>query len=204
MGFIQKIYGRQIRKGGVQGGEVMIRRQVWTAPATASTTAVHAAITQPTSGTTTVTTAITNPVHVRNLTITGNQATCTGDVVIAGTNIRNESITETIAANGTATVAGNKAFKTVTSIVIPTRGAASDTIAIGTGVKLGLDSKLTEASVLDAFTDGVRETTAATVANSATAIESNTVTTNTAPNATRNFAVLFATRELTTRTQTTV
>src|SRR5437588_8533288 len=87
-----------------------IRRQAWTAPAATSNTAVHAAINQPASGTTVVTTAITNPDFPRNLIAKGNQSTCTGNVVIVGSDIRGNAITETIAASGTDAIAGNKAF----------------------------------------------------------------------------------------------
>lgn len=59
------------------------------------------------------------PAVPRNLTITGNVSGITGDVVIEGTNYENEEITETIALNGTNTVAGAKAFKTVTKITLP-------------------------------------------------------------------------------------
>lgn len=160
-------------------GRNRVRQISLGSPVVGATTAVHAAITQPASGTTVVTTAITNPAVPRNLTITGNQASCTGNVVIDGTNVFGVAIQETIAASGTATVVGAKAFATVTSITIPTRGASSDTIAIGTGAKLGLGVALPgRNTVIAAFFGGVRETTAPTVVTSTTAIESNTVALN--------------------------
>ena len=163
-----------------ENGSIAVLRQRFIAhftvtPIAASANGVHAAVTQPTTGTTVVTTAITNPDVARNLSIVGNQSTCTGNVVIAGTNMAGQAITETIAASGTATVVGAKAFKTVTSITIPTRGAASDTIAIGLGSKLGLPHKLTMNTVLAAALAAVREATAPTVVASASALESNTV-----------------------------
>lgn len=124
-------------------------------PALASTTAVHAAITCPTTGTTLVTTGITNPDVPRLLSVTGNQATVTGNVVIVGTDMNGASITDTIASSGTSTVAGAKAFATVTSITIPTRGAASDTIAIGSYATVGLPVILNQAgNVLAKTFDG--------------------------------------------------
>ena len=116
-------------------------------PLVDSTTAVHAAITLPTTGTTAVTTAITVPNVARNLSVTGNAATAVGNVVIVGTDITNAVITETIVANGTATVLGTKLFKTVTSITVPTRGAASDTISIGTGKTFALPIHLPDDTV---------------------------------------------------------
>lgn len=111
--------------------EAMFAAHYQVAPANASTTAIHAAITLADGATTTVATAITDPDVPRVLSITGNQAGISGNVVITGTNIAGETITDTIAANGTNTVNGVKAFKTVTQIVVPARNGAGDTIAIG-------------------------------------------------------------------------
>lgn len=138
-------------------------------PALASTTAIHAAITQPTSGTTVVTTEITNPDVPRLLTIVGNQATVTGSVVIVGTDINDAALTDTIVSSGTSTVASTKAFKTVTSITIPTRGAASDSIAIGTSAKVGFPVAIPQttrviAKNFDGATDAGTVTAGATVA----------------------------------------
>lgn len=151
-------------------------------PAATSSTAVLAATTLPTSGTTTVTTGITNPDVSRNVTITGNAVGITGNVVVTGTNRLGVAITETIAASGTSTVAGNKAFKTVTSVQLPTRNASGDTISVGSGSKLGLARKLTENSVLVATLAGTRETTFPTIATSSSAVESNTATLNSSLN----------------------
>jgi len=108
------------------------------APALASITAVHAAILLVQTVTQTITTGITNPDFPRTITVDGNDANVTGNVVIAGTNILDEAITETIALSGTATVAGVKAFKTVTSIVVPAYAVAgTETVSIGTGAKVG-------------------------------------------------------------------
>lgn len=148
----------------------------------ASDTAVHAAITLPTSGTTVVTTAITSPAVPRALRIKGNAAGITGNVVIEGTNYNDEVITETIAANAANAVEGNKAFKTVTKITVPTRTTAGDTISVGFNEKLGLPYKLTHNTVLAAYLDNAKEATAPTVAVSATVLESNTIDLNSALN----------------------
>jgi hypothetical protein len=146
----------------------------------ASDTAVHAAITLPTSGTTTVNTSITNPAVPRALRIKGNAAGITGNVVITGTNYNGDVITETIVANGASAVEGNKAFKTVTQIVVPTRTQASDTISIGFNEKLGLPYLLAHNAVLFAYLDNAKEGTAPTVTVSTTVLESNTIDLNTA------------------------
>ncbi len=144
---------------------------------------------------------LAQPDFPRNITLTTGGTTtdvAAGNVVVEGTNIRDEVISETLAVteNQNGATTGNKAFKTVTKITIPAQDGAGATYDFGIGVKLGLERLMTEASVIDAFVDGVRETTAATVAFSDTAIENNTLITSTAPNGTRDFKVLLVTSEI--------
>lgn len=118
---------------------------------------------------------------VRNLSVKGNAATAAGNVVINGTDFSGQAITETIVANGTATVEGAKAFQTVTSIVLPARGAASDTLQVGWGNKLGLPYKLSRNTLLGTYLNDVKESSN-TVTVSATTISANTVKLNSALN----------------------
>lgn len=156
-------------------------------PATASTTAVHAAVTD-TGEEVTVTTAITNPDVPRNITATSGGTA--GDiaaiqVTINGTDANGAEITEDLPVfteNSATTVVGSKAFATVTSIVIPAHDGLAATTAIGTGDKIGLGAHLARNTVLAAFLDGVKEGTAPAVAVSATALSSNTVDLNSASN----------------------
>jgi len=78
----------------------------------------------------------------RNITATG--ATGADAVLnVIGTDVYGNVITETITLNGTATIQGVKAFKTITSIT-PAGGSdlgATD-LTVGTGSKLGLPVKL--------------------------------------------------------------
>lgn len=201
-------YLRQIDKGERQNSRGYIRRQKWTDVATADADLVLND--QATSNTvsTTVTTFLAQPDVPRNLVITPGGTTASvpaGNVVVTGTNIRDEVITEDFAflADASSATTGSKAFKTVTSIEFPVQDGAGATYDVGTGVKLGLDRKYTEAAVIDAFIDGVRETTAATVAVSGTAVESNTVATSTAPNGSRDIVVYAITTEVTAATGTT-
>ena len=114
--------------------------QKWTAPDAPAAANVLAA-TLLTAAVQTISTGITNPDFPRILSIVGNDGNVTGNVVITGTNIRGEAITDTIAANGTNTVAGVKAFKTVTSIQLPVYAVAgTETISVGITDKLGLQS----------------------------------------------------------------
>lgn len=157
--------------------------------ATASTTGVHAAVTD-TGVQVVVTTGITNPPYPRNITATagGTAADVKAiTVTIAGTNINGESITEVLPAftvNTTGDVVGSKAFKTVTSITIPAHDGVGATTAIGFGDKIGLPDKLPHNTVLYAFLTNVKEGTAPTVATSASALESNTCDPNSALNGT--------------------
>lgn len=205
---IQKNEGRQINRGEQQYAGGYIHRQKWTDAATASATLLKSGQATSNSATTTVTTFSAQPDFPRNLVITPGGTTTSvpaGDITVTGTNIRGAVITEafTLTADQSAAQTGNKAFKTVTSVVFPVQDGTGATYSIGTGVKLGLDRKLAEASVIDAFIDGTRETTAATVAFSASAVESNTVTTNTAPNGSRDIVVYTITTETTAETGTT-
>lgn len=151
-------------------------------PAAESTTGVHAAVTDNGSEQT-ITTGITDPDVVRNVTATAGGTA--GDikaiqVVVTGTNIAGEVITETLPAftvNTAGTVVGSKAFKTITSITIPAHDGTGATTAIGTGSKLGLSHRLPLNTVLAGMTtfNGTREGVEPTVAVSSSAVESNTV-----------------------------
>lgn len=124
---------------------------------------------------------IKNPAVPRSLRVKGNAAGITGDVVIHGTNYADEVITETVALDGSNTVEGTKAFKTITQIDLPVEtNVDTDTVSIGVGNKLGLPYKLTHNTVLTAYRDNVKEGTAPTVTVSPTAIEDNTILLNSA------------------------
>ncbi len=161
-------------------------------PATQSVSAILPA-TALTSTTQTITSGINNPDVPRSLKIKGNAVGITGNVVITGTNIADEEITETIALNGAAEVLGNKAFKTITSIQLPPEtNVGTDTVSVGTANKLGLPYKLKRNTVIAAYRDNIKETTAPTVATSTTAIEDNTVLLSSALNGTNIDIYLIA------------
>jgi len=110
-------------------------KEAFTDVAVADAAAIHANITG-TGVIQNITTAITNPGEARNATITGN-AGAAGVVVLTGL-VRGTSTTESITLNGTATVAGNKAFDTFTNIKVPAELTAGKTVSIGFGDKFGL------------------------------------------------------------------
>jgi hypothetical protein len=139
--------------GGVPGDEAQalavglpVHYQI--APATSSATFVHAAIAL-TDEEQEITTAITDPDVPRTVTVKGNASGITGDVVITGTNVADEEITDTIALNGATEVEGVKAFKTVTQIDLPAEThAGTDTVSVGVAKKFGLPHIVYNAAML--------------------------------------------------------
>lgn len=85
---------------------------------------------QPAAGTTVVNTGLTDPPAPRSLVVSGSQASCTGTVVVAGTDDGDQAQSENFILAGTANIAGTKTFKTITSVTIPTRGAAGDQVQV--------------------------------------------------------------------------
>lgn len=146
----------------------------------ADTDGIHAAITD-TGEEQEITTEITQPSTPRNITATAGGTV--GDikaiqVIIEGTNYNNETITETLPAftvDTAGTVTGNKAFKTVTQITIPAHDGTGATTAIGFGEKLGLPYRLAHNTVLAAYLDNTKESTAPTVTVDSANLEGNTI-----------------------------
>jgi hypothetical protein len=118
------------------------------APVAVSATAIHAAVTLADGEVTEVTDEITNPDVPRVLAVKGNAAGITGDVVIEGTNILDEEVTDTIALSGTSSVNGVVAFKTVTGITFPARNAEADTVTVGTNKLIGIPHIVLNAACL--------------------------------------------------------
>ena len=132
-----------------------------------------------------ITADISNHAVPRNLRVKGNAAGIAGDVVIAGTNIADEAISETFALDGDNAVEGSKAFKTIDQVTLPAEThAGTDTVSVGVGNKLGLPYKLEHNTVLKAYRNNALEGSAPTVATSAADIESNSVLLNSALNGT--------------------
>src|ERR1700712_2683145 len=92
-----------------------VRHQLWDtpAPAAAGNTSIHAAVTLGVAAQD-VNTSITNPDVPRVVRIKGNAGGIAGNVVVSGTDIADQAVTDTIAANGSSAVDGTVAFKTIT------------------------------------------------------------------------------------------
>lgn len=141
-------------------------------PALGTTNAVHASIAL-TAAPQTITTGITDPDAIRTLLVTGNAAGITGDVVVTGTDIKDQPLSETFALNGTGTIIGTSAFKTVTSFTLPVEThAGTDAVEIGLGDNLGLPAVFSYNTILSTHFGGVKESVAPTLTMNA-AIDKN-------------------------------
>ena len=145
----------------------------------------------------TVTTFVAQPDYARNLVVTPGGTTAdvaAGNVVVTGVDIQGNVITESFAfiADQSTAVTGNKAFKTITSIVIPAEDSPfGATWSVGFGAKLGLNGCLAGSGwYLKGLVDGA-DLTGSTVASSASDVSSNTIIPNPAPNGSRDFDLLF-------------
>jgi hypothetical protein len=121
-------------------------------------------------------TGFNNPDVTRNIVIKGAISASVGNVVITGTDFAGNSITETLALNGTSEVDGAKAFATITEISLPVSAGSGDGVSVGVGSKLGLPFTLTKNTVLKTFNNNVLETTEPTVEVDPINISNNTIT----------------------------
>jgi len=171
------------------GTGTRIISQTLGSPAAPAVAAVLAAVTD-TAVEVTVTTGITSPAVTRALTATagGTAADIKAiSVTVNGTDAGGAAISEVLpvfTVNTAGSVTGSKAFKTVTSVVIPPHDGTGATTSIGTSDKLGLGAHLARNTVIAAYRAGAKEGTAPTVAVSASALSSNTVDLNSASNGT--------------------
>lgn len=125
----------------------------------------------------------------RNVTVTQTITNATedtnGTIVVVGKDLAGNTITETLTPNGGATVAGVKAFATITSITgvgWVVGGADPDTVTLGFGAILGLPDKLTDTAQFMAASFNNASEALAGKTVSATALESNTFTMTSALN----------------------
>ena len=178
-----------------QYGAGNIVHDIWISPDATSTTAVHAALACAITEQT-VSTSITNPDVPRNLTATTTGTS--GDVaavsvIVTGTDVFDQAITETLPAftvNTNGTVTGSKAFKTVTSYVVPAMDGTGCNVSIGIGSKLGLihpiqHTALIKAAVLDGTLEGTAPTLTGSTGGALSAVSTSTATLNSSLNATQ-------------------
>lgn len=166
---------------GVVAEEIKIGKVAWSAAQVAAGASAHAAVTGSATVTVTTTSGFTQPVCPRNLSITPGGVTADvkeGSVTVYGTNFADEAISEAFAfaANATAATVGSKAFKTITSMVIPAQDGAGATFALATGSKLGLPFKMDKDRSIKALFGTAADSALPTMAFSSTVLESNTAT----------------------------
>jgi len=170
--------------------------QKWTAPDAPSANGILAS-TLLTSAVQTITTGITNPDFPRLLSIDSDGA-ATGNVVIVGTNIRGESITDTIALNGTTVVNGVKAFRTIASITLPVK-SASESVFVGWLDSLGLQSIPMSTTVISEDSNNAADTGGAIITRDSDEIEKCVVDPTTECDASVDKAIVYISDELPAR-----
>lgn len=185
--------------------QIPLRKQTFTNLAAADTDAIKTAIATVAS-TVTYSGADLNGVigggsisPPRNITVTtagGTPADAPATATITGTAIDGSAQTEVINVGQTATtVAGAKAFATVTSIALSAADGTDATLAFGTGNVIGLDSKIDDVGGVAGI---VKEVANATVVTNgvfvlpATSGPFGTYAPNSAPNGTNDYAILYA------------
>jgi len=142
--------------------------QKWTAPDAPSADGILAS-TALTAAVQTITTGITNPDFPRVLQIDSDGA-ASGDVVITGTNIRGEIVTNTIALNTTTAVAGVVAFATIASIQLPVK-VASESVFVGWLDQFGLQSIPMSTTVISEDSNNAADTGGAILTRDADEVE---------------------------------
>lgn len=181
--------------------QVMLEKQSFGALAAASANNIKSAYAGATSAAAvTLSSFLAQPDAPRNIVITPGGTT--GDVeacviVVNGTNYFDQSISEnfTFIADQSTAVTGSKAFKSISSVVFPANcesGGFAATWSIGQGEKIGLKRCMDDAGNWAwSSVGGAYETTRATVAASASAIESNTADFNGTMNGSNEFNGYF-------------
>lgn len=181
--------------------QAMIEKQSITNPVAADNDRVKTTYAGATSAAAVTLTSFTaQPDVPRNLTITPTGTTTDVEscvIVATGTDFFDRTITEnfTFAANDSTLVAGNQAFKTVSSVVFPAdceSGGFAATWIIGVGEKIGAKRCMAKAGHLVFSTiDGAYETTRATVAADVDEVSKNTFDFNGTMDGTSDFEAFF-------------
>lgn len=117
-----------------------------TAPAAKSATSVAAALAS--NAASNAFTISASPVAPRNLRVVFAALWDGGDVTVVGKDQFGQAVTETFASGPGTTVVGTKIFATVTSASKGAVGATANSATIGTGDKLGVVAKASQAFCL--------------------------------------------------------
>ena len=121
----------------------------------------------------TYTAMLAQPPQARTISFTPSAAAAAGNILVAGTDIDDNPITDTVATSTTAAVYSAKAFKTVTSVTYP-KDAGSITWDAGWTEAIGLPLKLAAAPfALEKFNGVVEIGTAGTFTVDANELSKN-------------------------------
>lgn len=103
-----------------------------------------------------------------------------GTITVSGEDFAGAALSEdyTVVEDTSGTLAGTKAFKTVTRVFVNPQDGAGVTLKVGTNDKLGLNEKLSIDTVLWATLNGVKEAVTPTVTVSSTVLALNTLDLN--------------------------
>lgn len=179
--------------------KVVERQQLTNVLQAGSTTALSAHAGNTSAAAVTVTSFTNQPDVPRNVVITPGGTTndvgnCT--IVVNGTNYLNDAISENFAfaANTSSATTGDKAFKTITSVVFPANCedspfGATWTVAYGTKIGFKRCMDMT-GHVMHAIENGALATRPTLTAD-ADEVEKNTAVFSTAPNGTNDYELLF-------------
>lgn len=167
------------RSGGVNAVATQIKRKIFGIPAIGTATSIHASVTD--DGTEqTISTGFTQPDIPRTVSayVTDNAGDDNNigaiSVTIHGTNASDGVISEVLppfdplaGAGDSSEVVGTKAFKTVTSVVLPAHDALGVKTSIGLpfdggSTQLGLGRILTRNTYLRVFIGGIAQASAPT------------------------------------------
>lgn len=181
--------------------QVMIERQDFGTPiATLATRIVTGTAGATSAAIATLSTFSAQPDVPRNITIIPTGTTTDVEscvIVVNGTNYFGRAISEnfTFAVDANTAQTGAKAFKTITSVVFPANcesGTFAATWNIGVGEKIGLKRCMANAGDwVWSQVAGAYESTRATIAASASAVESNTADFNGTMNGSNTFLGFF-------------
>lgn len=178
--------------------------QEWTNPVAASANGLRTATATVATTSTVLAAALTEAgltalaTYPRNVTFTtagGTAADAPATALITGTDIDGNALTETVNLAQTATIAsGVKAFKTIVSIAFAAGDGTDATVAIGFGSVFGLSKKAKTRAGVVAVAQEIAA--GAIVANGtfvvpATGAPYGTYAPNTAPDGSRDYAILF-------------
>lgn len=160
--------------------QAIMEHYSWSAPGASASATLKLESAVSSSSALTITSFLAQPDVPRNILLqtAGTGANVgSGTATVTGTNIHGKVISETfsVSAGSSASLTGNSAFASVTSVVWPQASGSGVRLSVGIGTKLGLNRCMDRAGeyVFSEFNNAY-ETTRGTIAINATGIENNT------------------------------